>query len=737
MALALYLGVAAALLWWWRRFVPLSRGAALALVLLPMVFTGRALLTNRIYAPIDLPFQYEPLSAQASAFGVAEAHEIALSDLAIQIIPWQHAVRYALAMGEWPLWNPFIVCGDVLAAAAQPAVYDPFTLVALLIPLPDALTFGATMTFFLAGLFTFSFARALGCSEIASLVSAAGYAFCGMMAFYVGWPLARSWAFLPLVLYAVRLLVNERRTPLLIVSLVLLIFAGHPESLLHVVAVGAVYGVFEMIRCRNGRVLFRAIAAGLTALGLGAIYLLPFLEAAPQTGHYTVRAELYAPAPYGTLVSDAARTQRIERTFLSFARDQDPLSARVGSLILALALSALFLARRRAEVWFLFGLALGGVLVACAIPPLPHLLHRLPLFDIAINERLAFAGALGMALLAGIAVDAWRRSASLILLATGAVLAVAMVLVDVPEKPFPELVPLLLVALTPRRFLAPVVLALVLLQRAVEDGSIYPALPKEAFYPKVPILETIPRDGLFRVAGIGTALVPNVSTMYGLEDVRGYNAMMFARFSETWSMWARPQGSWYASVDDPARPFLGMINVRYILDGKRLIENPNALPRAFVPRAVRYERERAAVLEGMSAATDFAARAWIETSLYDPHETSNGPGSVSIRRDGLAYELETTMATAGWVVISESAWAGWRAYIDGRRVGTQFANHAFLGVHVPAGKHRLRLVYLPETFTRGRAITGLTLLVCGVFALFVWRRRRGQRRAAEVDNAPA
>jgi len=32
------------------------------------------------------------------------------------MIPWNQAVRHALAQGEWPLWNPLILWGDVLAA---------------------------------------------------------------------------------------------------------------------------------------------------------------------------------------------------------------------------------------------------------------------------------------------------------------------------------------------------------------------------------------------------------------------------------------------------------------------------------------------------------------------------------------------------------------------------------------------------------------------------------------------
>src|SRR6185295_10561972 len=103
---------------------------------MPLLFTGRALLTGRVYAPVDLPFTAEPLHAYAHDYGVEKPHEALLSDLHCQIIPWQRAVRYSLAHGEWPLWNPFILCGDILAAAAQPGVYDPLQWLGMLIPLP-------------------------------------------------------------------------------------------------------------------------------------------------------------------------------------------------------------------------------------------------------------------------------------------------------------------------------------------------------------------------------------------------------------------------------------------------------------------------------------------------------------------------------------------------------------------------------------------------------------------------
>lgn len=103
MPFLLYLLTALALLWLALRFVsPFSRYAALALLLLPLCFTGRTIFTGRVYGPIDLPYQM---------------HNAALSDVAWQMIPWRAAVRDAFAHHEWPLWDRFTLGSLVILAA--------------------------------------------------------------------------------------------------------------------------------------------------------------------------------------------------------------------------------------------------------------------------------------------------------------------------------------------------------------------------------------------------------------------------------------------------------------------------------------------------------------------------------------------------------------------------------------------------------------------------------------------
>src|SRR4051794_21533347 len=117
-ALLLYPVTTGAVTYLWSRFVqPVTRSAAIVAVLLPLCFTGRALLTGRVYAPIDLPFVSEPLHAHRGEFGVGDPHNPMLIDLEQQIIPWHAAVREAWSRGEWPLLNPHMLCGDILAPA--------------------------------------------------------------------------------------------------------------------------------------------------------------------------------------------------------------------------------------------------------------------------------------------------------------------------------------------------------------------------------------------------------------------------------------------------------------------------------------------------------------------------------------------------------------------------------------------------------------------------------------------
>jgi uncharacterized membrane protein YfhO len=75
-------------------------------------------------------------------------------------------------------------------------------------------------------------------------------------------------------------------------------------------------------------------------------------------------------------------------------------------------------------------------------------------------------------------------------------------------------------------------------------------------------------------------------------------------------------------------------------------------------------------------------------------------------------------------VTSIAAWRGWRALSDGRELPLAFANHAFVAIEVPPGRHRVRVFYLPESFVWGRRISCAALAGLAVWALARPLRRR-------------
>ncbi|HEX2123534.1 MAG TPA: YfhO family protein, partial [Thermoanaerobaculia bacterium] len=613
MTLLAYLLVASAVTFACHRWLArVAAGAAIVLIALPLLVTGATLVTDQVYGGFDLLFLVQPFSDYAEEHRFRGAHNRLLVDHVMQMAPWQRQVREAWSRGEWPLWNPAMNSGDILAATMQPAPYSPLNLLALLLPLDLATTFAAATILFLAALFTYLFARELACSEGASLIAASGYALSGAVLFWAGWShLGGSWALLPLVLLATR----RGTFALLTIALTLLVLFGHPESMLHVVAIGVAYGLFQRPDLRR---IATALGAGVVALLVTAIFLLPFVDALDDSLEYLERKSWSRQFPFN---AENVRATFVLRSTLETSGqwgEWNEQGARVGSVILALATIAAFRSWRMREVRFFAILAMVALLASWHAPPVAQLLRLLPLFDIALNERLAFAAAFALSLLAAFAFDARGGRAIVIVVAVFLAVLTASAwyahwATDVNPRMLvagavAELagIALLVVALSVRspRVALALVLAAIAAQRFVADGKMYPTLPRAAFYPTTPLIDAIPRDPLYRAIGHDAVLIPNVASMYGRDDIRAYTTMNNLRYMETRPLWSGLTRH-YHNVLDLSRPFLSFLGVRHAVvpretepaDGWRiaaedrscrLLENTRALPRVFVPRNLRW-----------------------------------------------------------------------------------------------------------------------------------------------------
>ncbi len=763
-------------LWLSHRFLlPISRRAAAALLLLPLVLTGSALFTGGYYGPLNIAYASAPLNPRSEDLPKESYDNGILSDVAIQMVPWRKAVRKAVFHGQAPLLNRFSLSGDILLAGYQTAVFHPATWIGFLLPLPTAWTFAMAFTQFLAALFAFLFLRELRVGETAAFLGAAAWTLSNLIPFIQGWSLANVFVAFPLLLFGLHRLAAGRGGGFAgaLIAYVLMWVGGHPETVLQCSAAAGVFFLFELFASRRRvRAAGGAIAAGLLAFAISAAAVLPFLEALPQTAESSFRKAVFAHEKKSVSAAESltgvvgliyprayvgvtGRRPAFAGAFFYVNR------AYVGGL--ALALAAWGLASRRREKWGLLAAGLFSLMVGVGFPGISDTVARLPLFDISLNGYFAWIAAFVLSALAGLgAQELQERDAGRSLLPPLFLLASLLLaglwwrlqLVRNGLDPEPHEISMLAV-LVPgsllilgvmfwrgkRSLLAAWALLLLLLSRTAEIPEEYPTFPSRLFYPEIEEFRSLPAGPEpYRTTGLSYAMVPNQSSLWELEDPRGYQAMTNARYSETFPLWCVPQPVWFNRIDDPTRPFLSFLNVRFAIGWPRepvppgwrefarggncsVFQNPRALPRAFAPERIRFVPDGQSTVEEMKTCPDFSKLAWIEHSRDGPGETANGPATVATKREGFDLSLDVRAAAPSWIVVSQTAWKGWKAFLGEERIPLHFANHAFLGFQVPAGSHRVRLLYRPDSFRIGLSVSALSLAAT-VGVVFLRRKRR-------------
>jgi hypothetical protein len=247
----------------------------------------------------------------------------------------------------------------------------------------------------------------------------------------------------------------------------------------------------------------------------------------------------------------------------------------------------------------------------------------------------------------------------------------------------------------------------------------------------------VARGGPGRLVAAGDTFRPNAAALYGVEDVRGYESIVLARLADTFPLWSAPQAASFNRVDDLSRPFLSLLNVRYALappeapgpaewrlahrtDCLAVWENPQALPRAFVPKILRYEPDPARTLSEMAASRDFLETVWVE----DDHarRVDNGAALLELRAAGPDLVIAADAPAGALVATSLPAWPGWRAETGGHDLSLLVVDHAFVGFVVPFGRSLVRLHYRPPSWGMAAAAFLLGLALSASIAL-----RRAQR----------
>jgi hypothetical protein len=160
-----------------------------------------------------------------------------------------------------------------------------------------------------------------------------------------------------------------------------------------------------------------------------------------------------------------------------------------------------------------------------------------------------------------------------------------------------------------------------------------------------------------------------------------------------------------------------------------IYENRDALPRYYFVTSARTVKDAASALAAIRA-RDFrlGEEVLIESATLPapPVPVAAGQGAVRMLAASPArLVLDVAAPMPGWLVVNDTFFPGIVATLDERPVEVVRANGLVRAVAVPAGRHRVDMMFRPRTLWLGAAISLSTILL-GVGVCTMYGRHRGE-----------
>ena len=211
--------------------------------------------------------------------------------------------------------------------------------------------------------------------------------------------------------------------------------------------------------------------------------------------------------------------------------------------------------------------------------------------------------------------------------------------------------------------------------------------------------------------------MPNQTMPAKIFEANGFSSLELIRFS-----------NYRIALEEELRrgsnKLVRLLSAKFITNqDSTLVPNNDSLPRTYIVYQSKVFTRDQVLSELISPSFNPRTEVVLEEQPKEQIKKTNTLGGhdrakiISYRSQKI--EIETTANSDGFLVLTDTYYPGWKAYLDGKTVKIYQANYLFRAIFLPYGKHNVTFIYKPLNFYFGLIITILTLIIILLCALFI------------------
>lgn len=243
-----------------------------------------------------------------------------------------------------------------------------------------------------------------------------------------------------------------------------------------------------------------------------------------------------------------------------------------------------------------------------------------------------------------------------------------------------------------------------------------PFTKQEYLFPSTAAIEFLQKQKQpFRIMTADKRILPpNFSVIYRLQDVAGYDPLYLRDYGELTASWVRNkpdispfQFNRIITPQNYKSNLADLLNVKYILslndirseklakifeEGQtKIYENKAAYPRTFLVESVVKVKDKQEAIEKMfDTAIDLRRQAIVYDDIEIREIPLNQDESVKFMDySENSVKLDVTTKETRLLVLSDSYYPTWNAYVNGNKTEMHQVNYNLRGIVIPKGEHKV------------------------------------------------